>query len=290
MKLILFLIFIIVIVLKSQAQWTIPADASQKINNVEITPKSLTVGKSIFNKMCQSCHGKKADGMGLMKSASLIADSLQLQKDGVIFYKIATGKDQMPPFQSILKEEEIWAVINYLRILVNPDSVPPAKNVKLILSGTGKGNQRKVTAMVMEKGDSAYIMQPDVDIHFYIKREFGLMRFGNDYNYTGSSGKVSAMFPTGIIGDKEGVVTIYAKIEDSFMFTETTDSIVQKWGKPIVVNNEAFDERSLWASRDKAPVWLLLVANGIILFVWLFIILVIVNIFRIKKLSKLFIK
>ena len=288
MRIILIFILLAFVTIETHAQWVIPAEAGLDSNKVEITPKSLTVGKTIYNKNCASCHGKKADGMGLMKSPSFIADSFQVQKDGVIFYKISTGKDQMPPFQSTLKEEEIWSVINYLRVLVNPSAIPPAKDVKLILSSAGKGKQRKVTAMVMEKGDSAYIMQPDVDVHFYIKRDFGLMNFGNDYNYTGPSGKVSAMFPEGIIGDKDGNVTIYAKIEDSFMFTETTDSLFQKWGKPLVVDESAFNERSLWATRSMAPVWLLIIANGIILIVWGFIIYVIISIFKIKNLSKIF--
>lgn len=274
----------------AKAIWEIPANTPQKKNPTEITPKNVAVGKNIFTRTCQACHGPKADGKGLIASTSLVTDTFQRQTDGVIYYKVTTGKDKMPPFGTMLKEDETWSVINYLRVLVNPKAVPPAKDVSLEVSSDESKKFKTITAFVYEKKDSIKTPQNEVDVHFYIKRDFGLMRFGELINYTKANGKVTVRFPEKIIGDKDGNTKIIVKVENNMMYNDVADTIETKWGFPIVTEDAAFEERSLWGSRDKSPIWLLLLANGIIIIVWGFIFYVIYNIFRIKKSSKVFIK
>jgi hypothetical protein len=95
----------------------------------------------------------------------------------------------MPPFKGVLKDDEIWSLINYFRVLVNPSVLPPAKKVFLQLSCETKGRRKIVTAHVFEQIDTVRIPATDVDIHFYIKRDFGLKQFGDAYNYTDVNGK-----------------------------------------------------------------------------------------------------
>ena len=114
--------------------WVVSADQANKKNPLEILPKNLALGRNIFKRTCVACHGEKADGKGLILSTNLIDEKFQKQTDGVVFYKISTGRDKMPPFGAMLKEDEIWSVINYLRVLVDPSAIPPPQNVALELT------------------------------------------------------------------------------------------------------------------------------------------------------------
>lgn len=267
--------------------WEVFADQAAKKNPLEILPKNLALGRNIFKRTCVACHGEKADGKGLIQSTSLIDEKFQKQTDGVVFYKISTGRDKMPPFGAMLKEDEIWSVINYLRVLADPSAIPPPKNVKLELT-TGE-EIKSITATVLS-ADSAKLPLSEVDVHFYVKREFGLMRIGEMSNYTGADGKVKVFFPEKIVGDSEGNVTLVVKIENNFLYNDNETTNVKKWGMPLLSHEGEFSRRALWGARDKSPVWLLLLANGIIAIVWAVIVYVIYNLFRIKKAGRIFFK
>lgn len=269
------------------ATWEVSADQAAKKNPLEILPKNLALGRNIFKRTCVACHGEKADGKGLIQSTNLIDEKFQKQTDGTVFYKISTGRDKMPPFSSMLKEDEIWSVINYLRVLVDPSAIPPPKNVALELT-TGE-EIKSITATVLS-ADSTKLPLNEVDVHFYVKREFGLMRIGELSNYTGTDGKVKVVFPEKIVGDSEGNVTLVVKIENNFLYNDNETTAVKKWGTPLLSHEDEFSRRALWGARDKSPVWLLLLANGIIAIVWAVIVYVIYNLFRIKKAGKIFIK
>ena len=55
------------------------------------------------------------------------------------------------------------------------------------------------------------------------------------------------------------------------MINEAYGSLVStktaKWGQPRVPDN-SFAKRTLWATRDKTPLWLLIFPNLIIVTVW----------------------
>lgn len=267
--------------------WQVSAEDAGKINSIPIELKNLGIGRNIFTRTCVACHGAKADGKGLIQSASLIDETFQKQSDGSIFFKINAGRDKMPPFKGMLKEDEIWSVINYLRVMVNRSALPPAKDVKLEVS---TGDEIKSITAFVHSADSAKLPFPEVDVSFYIKREFGLMRIGESSNLTGADGKVKVVFPEKIIGDQEGNVTILAKVENSFIYNDAESEVFRKWGEQMVTEDEKFNQRALWGSRDKSPVWLLLLANGIIVGIWGVILYIIYNLFRIKKAGKIFIK
>ncbi|MBK7628746.1 MAG: cytochrome c [Bacteroidales bacterium] len=268
-------------------EWLVVAEDAGRENPVEINPRNISVGKSVYINSCAACHGAKADGKGLLASADLISDTVQNQTDGTIFYKIKSGRNKMPPFKGILSDNEIWSVINYLRILVNPSSLPPAKDLKIEL--TANDVQKTITAFI-RSADSLKQPLTEIDVHFYIERDFGLLQLGQETNFSGNDGKVTVLFPDNIIGDFQGNVTILSKVENSFLYNDATVTVEQKWGMPLKTEDEIFSRRSLWGSRDKSPVWLLLLANGILAAVWGVIIYIIINLLKIKKAGKIFFK
>jgi mono/diheme cytochrome c family protein len=267
--------------------WTVPPASASLVNPLEIKPKNLTVGKNIYMKNCVSCHGQKADGQGLIQSASFLTETFQKQPDGAIFHKMVTGRSKMPGFRGVLKDDEVWSVINYLRVLVNPSILPPLKDIKISLGASEEA--RSLTASIFT-ADSAKLPLAEVDVHYYVKRDFGFMTFGEISNYTSDKGQVTVSFPDDIIGDEQGNVLVYARVENDFLYKNAETRLSLKWGSPLVTEDTKFDQRTLWGSRSKSPVWLLILANGILAGVWGVILYILYNLFRIKKAGKIFIK
>ncbi len=83
----------------------------------------LALGKQLYAKHCESCHGEsgKGDGpaaQGLEKEPGNLADPQNARKsDQALFGQISKGKKPMPSFESKLTEQERWALVHYIRTL-----------------------------------------------------------------------------------------------------------------------------------------------------------------------------
>ncbi|HEX5152970.1 MAG TPA: cytochrome c [Parafilimonas sp.] len=109
-------------VLNQQQPWTVPDSFNKKVNPVKADAASINTGKALWAKNCQSCHGKSGKGDGT-KAATLdthpgdfTAAETQGESDGALFYKTMEGRKDMPSFKKkIPDEEDIWALVNYIR-------------------------------------------------------------------------------------------------------------------------------------------------------------------------------
>ncbi len=104
--------------------WVVPDKYKNMTNPVKTDAESVKAGKVLWTKHCQSCHGKTGLGDGT-KAAQLDSEvgdlsttDSQKQSDGSLFYKTLEGRDDMPSFKKkIPDEQEIWAVVNFIRTL-----------------------------------------------------------------------------------------------------------------------------------------------------------------------------
>jgi mono/diheme cytochrome c family protein len=102
--------------------WIVPDKYIKMPNPVKADAESLNTGKEVWAKHCQSCHGKAGKGDG-SKAAQLKTSpsdftkpEFQKQTDGALFYKTEEGRDDMPSFKKkISDQDDVWAVINYMR-------------------------------------------------------------------------------------------------------------------------------------------------------------------------------
>jgi mono/diheme cytochrome c family protein len=114
--------FTLSVPLMSQSKpWTTPANFKSMKNPVVKNETSNKTGLAIFTKNCVFCHGKTGQGNGV-KVATLknfpgdfTVSAFQNLTDGDIFYRIRTGKDEMPKFEGKLSDDDIWNIINFLR-------------------------------------------------------------------------------------------------------------------------------------------------------------------------------
>ncbi len=107
-----------------RAPWTVPDKYVKMANPVKSDAASVAKGKELYNQHCSSCHGKKGKGDGPKSSqldtecGDFTAADFQKQTDGAIFYKTFEGRKDMPSFKKkIAEEEDIWAVVNYVRTM-----------------------------------------------------------------------------------------------------------------------------------------------------------------------------
>lgn len=81
-------------------------------------------GGKIYTRHCATCHG--VDGISIMPDApNFIRSERLLRPDVFILAAIKEGKNAMPSYQGILKDQDILDVISYLRTLEYGGPVTP---------------------------------------------------------------------------------------------------------------------------------------------------------------------
>lgn len=118
------LVFALVFTLMiDQDPWVAPEEAKEIKNTVEFSSKSAKEGQKIFGQRCVVCHGKQGEGDGpggkalKPQPANLTSALVQDQTDGEIFWKISNGRGPMIKWGPIIKEEDRWHLVNYIRSL-----------------------------------------------------------------------------------------------------------------------------------------------------------------------------
>ena len=113
-------------------KWIAPASESRHANPIAPTPQSIKAGQKVFNDNCISCHGAAGRGDGLLafslpvKPADLNNPDVRRESDGALFWKISNGRQPMPTWEPILKPEDRWNVINFVRASFAPRIVNTA--------------------------------------------------------------------------------------------------------------------------------------------------------------------
>ncbi|HEY8660671.1 MAG TPA: c-type cytochrome [Hanamia sp.] len=104
-----------------QDGWIVPAKYKTMINAYPATKESIALGKSLYSTNCKSCHGNKGDGDGTKaatidtKMRSFRSAGFLAQEPGEIFYKVSTGRKDMPKFEKkIPDDEDRWALVHYI--------------------------------------------------------------------------------------------------------------------------------------------------------------------------------
>jgi mono/diheme cytochrome c family protein len=111
---------------KDAAEWKAPARAARKANPFPADAASLNAGKALYAAECLDCHGARGagDGPGARELKSSVPDlakaNVWQQSDGELFWKLSTGRGDMPGFDDMLSEEERWHVLNYSRATFAP--------------------------------------------------------------------------------------------------------------------------------------------------------------------------
>ena len=108
----------------TQDDWVVPETYKTMKNPYANTIDTEGVGRTLFLKNCKLCHGAYGKGDGKMAEdldreiADFTRGAIQAQTDGTLYYKFLFGRNEMPAFNTKIKNEKNrWLLINYLRKL-----------------------------------------------------------------------------------------------------------------------------------------------------------------------------
>jgi len=205
------------------------------------------------------------DETGIADAA--LPPSLQKEWNASAQHKFIAEASGVKEFEGEKAETEITKA----RLLIDTAAGSETKNVTVTLTALENGKWTPV------KG---------AEIKIVIKRMGGNLTVGDEPTYTtDSSGTVAAEFKRDSIpGDANGDIVLIANVEDNDNYGNLSVEKTVKWGAPFTYYS-TFSERSLFATRDKVPIWLLFMAYFIIGIVWGTLIYLVFQIFKIKKLG-----
>lgn len=257
----------------------------------------LSIAISYFNTNNRIPHvavNVKSKITGRFQPVGGVAVKLYLDKDsaGTFIGKVVTSEKGeahtfIPP--SLQKE---WAGSKSHTFLATFDGDKVYNSAKADLT-VGKAKisidtaGRSVVATLMEMKDTTWTPVKGADVILAVKRLGGDLNINETPTFaTDSTGKASGDFKRDTMpGDAKGNITLVAKIVDNEQFGNLSIEKTVPWGAKFVPVSH-FNERTLFATRAKAPIWLIFVASGIILAVWITLIMLVINIFKIRKLGK----
>src|SRR6187397_233397 len=112
--------------------WLIPNGGKDEKSPMASVADAVAGGKAVYVSNCARCHGPegKGDGKDSEYAADLTDDlRTELNTEGVLFYKVWNGHsvqlrvqvDDMPAFQFKLSKDDVWAVVEYLKVLRTPN-------------------------------------------------------------------------------------------------------------------------------------------------------------------------
>jgi hypothetical protein len=157
---------------------------------------------------------------------------------------------------------------------------------KILIDTSNTEGAKTVNVRVMKWENSNWSPAKDVEVKIGVERSGGELKIGDDESYTTDSlGQIAAEFKRDSLPTYEtSNLVLVAKIEDDNNYGSLSVEKTVPWGKYYnPINN--FGQRSLWAARGKAPVWLYLMAYSIIAAVWCTLLYLIYLFTRIRKIG-----
>jgi hypothetical protein len=159
---------------------------------------------------------------------------------------------------------------------------------RLVIDTLNADGARSVQAKVESLVNGEWVPAKDVEVKIGAKRLGGFLKISDDESFTtDSTGTVTGEFKLAELpsDDAKKDITLVARTEDNELYGNLSIEKTVPWGV-VVAHQSNFGKRALWATRDKAPLWLLFMAFSIIAAVWSVIIYLVFQIVKIAKLGK----
>lgn len=294
-KNILLLAFLLIYTTKGFSQeWTVPDENKAKVAPFKFDDSVHKAGEQVFQRNCISCHGTpgKSNFVKLNPSPEDPAsEKFQKETDGSLYYKITNGRGAMPSFKNVLTEQERWQVISYIRTFhknyIQPE--PPAfatgkySGIEVITDIKFDSVNKQFNVLVRGAKDKDTTSLSDLEIALYAKRYFGQLQI-DESKITDKSGSVLFNYSNPLPGDKDGNLIVFAKINAEGLSDLKKEVTVQA-GTPMTAGS-LIDTRAMWTISRHAPIWLIMAYSLVVAGVWAFLIYIVLQIAKIKKLGK----
>jgi archaellin len=153
------------------------------------------------------------------------------------------------------------------------------KNAKIAVSIVNKDSVNYISATLINVITNEPIA--DTPLNVQVQRLFKPLKIGADFYNTDAQGSIMVPIPNGIPG-VDGKLTFQVVLADNDDFGTVKALITAPLGTPIV-DKSTFDERTMWSPRDKTPLFLLIYPNILIFAIWIIIVYLFANMYKITK-------
>jgi mono/diheme cytochrome c family protein len=270
----------------SGQEWIVPDDKKARLSSFLFDDNSIKSGEKLYSVNCISCHGIPGKGNFLKLSpppGDPATEKIQRNNDGEIFYKVTTGRGQMPSFKSVLTTTEVWNLISFIRSFnksykqqimpVITSSAYPGAVIKLFLSYNKEDSTIILKASAFK--DKIVVPVSGAEVKLFVHRQFGLLPV-NEALITDKNGSAIFRIPDKIPGDTAGNILLSARFTNEEIFGSVSkDTLLHAAQKTVPVSLVA--ERAMWNNVRKAPLWILLAYSSGLLAAWGFIIYVLMK-------------
>jgi mono/diheme cytochrome c family protein len=271
----------------SAQEWEVPTDQKTLANPLEYNLSNVKRGKDLYYQHCKSCHGDpgKNNYLPLVPHpVDITSDQMHKNSEGDLFYKITNGRGGMPLFKATISEDDRWRIVNYI-MNFNPERQPllvDAPKIKAKLLASVNVPARTVEVFAEQELNGAFAKLPNTPVSISAKKYFGNIEIGKAN--TDVDGRAEFKIPESLIGDEEGLVDIVVSLDENYL-AEAVTLNKAKVGKNKEVQ-KLIQPGILWSTNENIQIWLLLSYIGAVGAAWAAIGYVVVQLFKIKRLSK----
>ena len=248
-----------------------------QINNQ--LPELMATAKSKIGKKFEPVQGVEVQFFLGEQAAENLLGKAMTSKKGIASIEIpvavATKLDSLSPFKVV-------AFVAEGKKFEEQTTETEITKARVDLLLFEADSARKIGAKLLTLKEGKWVETPGVEMKLFVRRLLSDLPIGESAATTDDAGDVSADFKLTIPGNPQGNIIIGAKVDDNDTYGTIVAMKFVKWGV-LQKADRSFFERSLWASRDKTPIWLLTVPNIIIATVWGLIFYMVYLIFRIRK-------
>ena len=157
------------------------------------------------------------------------------------------------------------------------------KEIELKAEFIDQDTLKWIRAIVLEKiGPGSFTPVKDIPVQFLVIRPFNMLAIAEQTS-TDADGKATILFPDDLPGDATGHLVAVIKVDDSDDYGTIEKRTDIQWGVPTIFSDNTV-KRSLWAAGANAPLYLLILTNGLIIATWGIIFYILFQVYRISRL------
>jgi hypothetical protein len=177
--------------------------------------------------------------------------------------------------------------VRYLAEFEGNDHILPAEyevyitDVNLEMSLDLVDSVRTVSLKAYTISDGMQVPVTDEDVYVYISRMFSDLPVGEDF--LDENGEYTTEVPADIPGDASGNIEIVARFNDHYLFGTVEKRQIVQWGVPTEYVYKV-PRRTLWTQI--APLWMIITLSVMLTGVWSHYIYVIIQLIRLRRLSR----
>ena len=166
----------------------------------------------------------------------------------------------------------------------------PITKTKINIDTSSDVGTRNIIVAVSALKNGEWTPAKDVEMKVGIGRLDGsILSAGDEATYTtDSTGSVTVeLKKDSLPGDEKGNIVLAAKVEDNDQYGNLLVEKTTPWGVALKPEKNFFNQRTLWSTRFRTPIWLLLMAYSIMITVWGVLLYLIFQVVKIRKLGKI---